>query len=567
MRWAWASLVFVAAGAASAQTPDPFDLKFKAISGKGDPAKADERLLVSKNLKIDDASLLQFFRDRTLNKTQIDALKRKVKDLGAVAYKDRDQAMNDLVAAGSKARPVLLQVVKDDKEPLETIRRVELCLRKVQDDSESALAAAAVRTLAKRKPAGTVEVLLNHVPFAPGPEVIEAIQEALPTLARNDKHVQDTLIKALSDSQAVKRGLAGAVLVRSDGFAKIQKVDQLLKDPDPQVRFQVAKAYLQAKNKAAVPVLIDLIAALPTEDIWQVEEMLGQIAGEKGPHVYVDPDHEPATVRDAWKAWWQTNRRAVDLTKVDPNAGQLGLTLITQMDNGKIGKVKVASGRVFEVNSKKEIIWEIKDLNYPFDAQVVGKDRVLIAEYLGRRVTERDLKGKIIWEKQVDMPIGVQRLPDGKTFIATRNQLLIVDRSGKAVFTYVHQSTSIMAARRLRNGQMIVVSSGGMLDWLDAKGRIINSFQTFSVRGGGIDVLPGGNVLVPATRENQVVEFDRQGKPVWQVSVPAPISVAHLANGNILVVTLNREVLEWTRDGREVWSYKTDGRTWRAWKR
>src|SRR5262249_21433458 len=164
---------------------------------------------------------------------------------------------------------------------------------------------------------------------------------------------QDTLIKALTDSQAVKRGLAGAVLVNTGGFAKIQKVGQLLKDPDPQVRFQVAKAYLQVKNKAAVPVLIELIAALPAEDIWQVEEMLGQIAGEKGPNVYVDPDHEPATVRDAWKAWWQTNRRAVDLTKVDPNAGQLGLTLITQMDKGKTGKVKVASGRVFEVDSKK----------------------------------------------------------------------------------------------------------------------------------------------------------------------------------------------------------------------
>src|SRR5262245_43603585 len=125
MRWAWAILMCVAAGVASGQTPDPFDLKYKAIGGKGDPARADERLLASKNLKFDDASLLQFFRDRTLNKTQIDALTRKVKDLGAVAYKDRDQAMNDLVAAGGKARPILFQVVKDGKEPLEIIRRVE----------------------------------------------------------------------------------------------------------------------------------------------------------------------------------------------------------------------------------------------------------------------------------------------------------------------------------------------------------------------------------------------------------------------------------------------------------
>src|SRR5262245_18254631 len=123
MRWAWAILICVAAGAAWGQTTDPFDLKYKATSRKGDPATADESLPLSKTLKSDDGTLLQFVRDRTLNQCQIDALTRKVKDLGAVAYKDRDQAMNDLVAAGGKTRPILLQVVKDGTEPLEIIRR------------------------------------------------------------------------------------------------------------------------------------------------------------------------------------------------------------------------------------------------------------------------------------------------------------------------------------------------------------------------------------------------------------------------------------------------------------
>jgi len=280
----------------------------------------------------------------------------------------------------------------------------------------------------------------------------------------------------------------------------------------------------------------------------------------------VDPDHKPDKVREAWNAWWQANKLAVDLAKVDPAAGQLGHTLIIQFfKNSENGKA--AGGSVFALNTNKKILWQIDGLSYPLDAQVVGKDRVLIAESLGRRVTERDFKGKILWEKQVDMPIGCQRLPDGKTFIATRNQLLTVDRNGKAVFTYLHQGTSIISARRMRNGHMILVSSGGMLDRLDPKGRLVKSFQVSLLHGVEIDVLAGGNVLVPQTKQNRVVEFDPEGKAVWQIAVQKPTSVAKLPNGHILVVTLGGSVLELTREGRQVWSYKAGGRVWRAWKR
>src|SRR5207302_1870603 len=110
----------------------------------------------------------------------------------------------------------------------------------------------------------------------------------------------------------------------------------------------------------------------------------------------------------------------------------LGYTLIAQADG------KGTMGRVFELGTDhKEIRWEINQLRYPVDVQMTGPNRVLIAEYLNRRVTERDVTtGKILFDYQVYLPIACQRLPNGNTFIVTRRQLLEVNRDGVEVFSF-----------------------------------------------------------------------------------------------------------------------------------
>ena len=45
-------------------------------------------------------------------------------------------------------------------------------------------------------------------------------------------------------------------------------------------------------------------------------------------------------------------------------------------------------------------------------------------------VSERDLQGKIVWERQVDLPVACQRLPGGQTFIATRSPEVPAGRHG-----------------------------------------------------------------------------------------------------------------------------------------
>lgn len=526
-------------------------------------AQSDERALREKNVATDGAALLLFFKSRTPTPQQIAELSAKINQLGSNSYHDRQQARVDLIRAGELAKPLLIGVLKDPRANLETARRAELCLKHLDEGHEASLTAAAARTLGRAKPAGAHQTLIDYLPFADA-QVVEDIQEALAALGSREPEHRQVLMKALRGQHPNQRVAAAVVLCQQLPAKDLGVLEPLLSDPTPSVRLRVALKLVQAREKRAIPVLIDLLGKLPRGEAWQAEEMLIRLAGDKAPAVAQTADVPPARLRQAWSDWWAASKDTLDLAKLDLAGSYLGLTLISQMDQ------RGTNGKVYEMKPNKEVAWQIEGLRYPLDAQVVGKDRVLVAEYLNRRVTERDLKGNVHWEKQVDMPIGCQRLANGNTFIATRRQLLIVEPSGKEVLNYLHQNTSIAAATRLRDGRMVVVSTGGQLTWLDAGGRPARSFQVGAVytMGGNIDVLPGDRILVPEFRANRVVEYDAEGKPRWQASAQRPTSAVRLPNGNTLVVSMiGQQVVELNRDGREVWKHQTDGRPWRARRR
>src|SRR5205823_3746104 len=140
----------------------------------------------------------------------------------------------------------------------------------------------------------------------------------------------------------------------------------------------------------------------------------------------------------------------------------------------------------------------------------------------------------------------------------------------KDVFTYFPPATSITAARKLRDGQVVLVTSGGVCHWLDPTGKERKRFMVGAVytMGGNLDALPGGRVLVPQYGQNKVIEYDRDGNVLWEAKFRLPTSAVRLPNGNTLVVSnFQQRVVELNRDGREVWEFTTDGRPWRARRR
>src|SRR5262249_1005755 len=156
--------------------------------------------------------------------------------------------------------------------------------------------------------------------------------------------------------------------------------------------------------------------------------------------------------------------------------------------------------------------WRIEGLQYPVDAYVLPGNRVLITEYNGRRVTERDLKGNIVWKKDIlpGNPTNAQRLANGNTFIARACELMEGDRNGAVVFSHRIQGDRVIAAWKAPSGDILALLRRGHCVRLDATGKERKRFPTNRGAGwtSGIDGVLGGKVLVAQPDRNQCVEFD-----------------------------------------------------------
>ena len=213
----------------------------------------------------------------------------------------------------------------------------------------------------------------------------------------------------------------------------------------------------------------------------------------------------------------------------------------------------------------------ISGLRYPVDAQVLGSDRVLVAEYVARTVTERTIKGDAIWQYHANnLVLDARRLANGDTFVVVRNQLTVLDKDGQEK-TSIRRTGDVCAAAKFRDGSIALLTNAGVLIHLDESGKELKTLPlglpTLPV-GSTVETLPNGHVLIPAYATNKVMEIDEDGKSVWEITAQQPTSATRLPNGHVLVASrLARTVLELDHDGKEVRSWPVEGRPFRATQR
>jgi hypothetical protein len=365
----------------------------------------------------------------------------------------------------------------------------------------------------------------------------------------------------------VRRGAAAEALARAKVEDQKPAVEKLLKDADATVRFRVALALTLGGDRKAVPELIGLLEPLPQTLAWQAEDVLYRLAEGKGPPaVSLGADAAARKeCREAWDKWWKQHGAGVNLARLREAPRLQGYTVLVLLD----------MGRVLEVDSDNTVRWQVNGLNFPLDVQYLPNDTILVAEYHSQRVTERALNGAGTIKRQFAVgggPLMAQRLANGHTFIATEMQLVELDRKGTEVFSFAFPSgEKIMKAMKLGNGEMVCLTSGARVVRLDAKGKELKSFVVplgTRLFGGRIHMLPGGRVLIPHNAENKVVEYDPDGKVVWQVEIEQPVAATRLPNGNTLVTTMTQNrAVEFDRNGQEVWQYRSNTRVTRAVRR
>jgi hypothetical protein len=75
--------------------------------------------------------------------------------------------------------------------------------------------------------------------------------------------------------------------------------------------------------------------------------------------------------------------------------------------------------------------------------------------------------------------------------------------------------------------------------------------------------LPGGRLLVGDSRDSLIYEIDARGNKGWKHAGISPTSIQRLPNGNTVVSTY-QSIIEFTREGKTVFSYSTQGHTYHA---
>jgi HEAT repeat protein len=502
---------------------------------------------------------LDEFKKRTLtDETRAKAF-ALIKQLGDENFSEREAAMKKLKDMGSAVMPLLRQASHDPDAEIGA--RCKKALAELAKAKTTPLSSVTVRIVALRKPAGAAEVLLAYLPSAEDELIAGEVQTALNAVAFRDGKVEPAIVKALADKTAIRRSAAAEALCQSTVADHVRMVRKLLADDDPLVRLNVALALAHAADKEAIPVLIASLADAPAAKAGDAEQFLREMAGDKAPKEALgDTDAARKKCRDAWAGWWKTNGAKVTLAKASRvRERELGYTLIAM--NGNM--------RIAEIGLDGKERWHIDNLQYPWDAQWLPGDKVLIAEFQGGQVTERNLKGDVLWKKACNNPIACQRLRNGNTFIVTRQQMLEVNRDGKEIMT-INRGWDVMGAKKLKNGQIVMFSSNGTAHFFDAAGKELKSINVGNggVQWGGGDVTERGHVIVPQWQNNKVVEYDRDGKVVWEANFQWPSTCQRLRNGNTLVASQNtNKVAEINKAGKVVWEHQSNMQVFRVHRR
>ena len=370
------------------------------------PDPADEALLKSAGLGVDGPALLEFFRKRTVSPQDEKRAAELVTRLGDEQYALREKATRDLKALGPAALPALRRAAQ--ASDAEVKRRARDCLATIETGLRPELAGAAARLLAARAPAGAAPALLAYLPWAPDADAEEEAQLALLALTAKAGKPGPALVAALADKAPSRRGAAALAVSRSGTEGQRRRVGPLLADPDPKVRLLAARGLLAARDKDAVPAVIDLLTVAPLAA--RAEDVLLSLAGEAGPKAALGEDEASRRkCRDAWQAWWAAQRDKLDLARADldplhfdPNrrAGELGRRFMEALFKGDAAAAKRLAAVPFVVGNGQRFTKpeEVAQFAGEVKGRIDGKkytwtaDRTVRGEEFFRAGGERDRK-------------------------------------------------------------------------------------------------------------------------------------------------------------------------------
>ena len=371
----------------------------------------DETLLRGQKIETTDAVLVKYFRDHTLNDKDQARFRTLVKNMGSGAYPVREQATKQLIKEG----PSVLAFLREAEfaANVELVRRAQRCIDDIRGNTNPAVPIAAAHLLTRptsKKDAASplIRTLLAYIPFVDDESVEEEILTCLTLLSLREPNIEPELLKALDDPSPLRRAAAAYVLGHVGAKDHVAKIKPLLDDANPVVRLRAAQGLLSARDKSALPSLVNLLLNVPPVYLPRVEDTLFRLSEDKGPNETISADSRQKAFQ-AWDKWLETNQARIDLASINDRDSFLGLITICEYDN----RLNNINGQVWETNRGNAERWKFSGIMGAMDAHALPNGRVLVAENHANMVTERDVKGAVKWEfRTPNNPICCQRLPN-----------------------------------------------------------------------------------------------------------------------------------------------------------
>jgi hypothetical protein len=546
------------------------------------PKLSDEEALKKAQLDPDNGpKLIDYLKQRTLSDAERGKIAAVIERFGADDFEVRVKATQEIERFGPAAVGPL-KAAERNPDP-EIAYRASLALKKLETVPHSAVAAAAVRAVVKLKPEGAAAALIGFLPLADDESVAEAIRTALIALAVNNGRAEPALVAALSDPTPLRRAAAYVALTEGgpeteririkDAYPQLKKA--VLNESDPEAKFTgLWSLTLTTREKEYVPELINLIPKVGRGRIWQIEDLLLQLAGQhpKDGRFLKSPE-SLARSRDAWLGWWKEKGEKLDLLTFNFKPRILGYTDVIEMDYRGYGQ-----GRIVSYGPDMKEKWRITNVMNPTDMKLTPEGHIYVVESNNNIVSLRMTNGTVIRSHNVyQQPLNLSLLPDGGFVVVCRNNIFEFDKDFKQRWVYQRPNYDIMAGCRLPNGETLFLTNlfqGINAFRLDDKGKEIADATKRHTFGRiqnlhSLDVIGEDKVLV--CEFDKVAEYDlNTGKQIWKYTCNAPSSCQRLPNGNTLITLLNQnQVIEVDPSGEVVWDYQAkDGlRVARAYRR
>jgi HEAT repeat protein len=513
--------------------------------------------------KTEQPTAIDEIKKRTMNDARREQTLALIKKLGDENFKARLAAREELMKMGVVVVPLLRKASTDDTDP-ELKEKAKMALVEIEKIAPGSLSPVYPRIVAYRKPAGAVEALLEFLPFADDEVVLSEVQSALAVLAYHDGKPAPALLAALKDKLPLRRYVAAEALTAGGSTKELDEVRKLLKDSDSLVKLKTAIALANARDKDAVPFIIALQPDLPAEQASMSEEFLSRLAGDDAPAGQLGGDAEARKKRaESWTAWWKDKGSKTTLASLLARPAQeryLGFTMVISPNHSKI----------VEMGMDGKVRWELNGLSNVWDAQFITRNRLLVLESGARKVTERTIRGDVLWEMSLNgmYPTGMQRLTNGNMLFVSSNRMVEMTRAGREVFSFNRPNSDILHARKMKDGQIIYVTSSATVHRIDEKGNETKTWRVNNPTNQGCHVLPNGNIVFPQQYSNRVYEYDMNGQQVWTAVTTQPTAVYRLPNGHTLVGSINtNQLVELDRAGKEVWKVSATIQPHRVYRR